>query len=553
MQHTYVHVFFYCRPRWYIHIADFANMLKAFMGSNYLSVSFAFLKSGLGLGIGGLLFIASLTDHCCHLIVKTKYHAIHKVSKLHMANVNRDDNENQKKNKDSKYSATFHSKKYNLLSSDEESDRCSLEDKDSDSSDDEDKEYVIYDIDEMSVMEQHMMKHMSYGDIGRLSFGRADFPYNSTTQKTVVTTNDNTSTGMLSTMKPTHTSGETTTTAPSAEINWDDISTKILTKDAPSLKLLVASPLPLFILFAFIRTVRKLGFISVIANTAILIGCVSVFFYVLVDFKFSEDVVWVNWSGLPVFFGMVTAAFEGIGLVIPVESSMEGNRHNFKCFLHGAILVLSLVLGGFGTLGYMRFGDNLHQMLNTNIPPSSWVSFSVNICVIIGVIFTFPLQIYPVIELLEIALFSEGSILGPKKESKLVLEDNTDDVVSDKEALIPKRSPQPVEMPISVAVHIPESVATWKRNILRMLIVICAAGLAVLFRDSFAYVGAFVGAVGSSLLAYILPCVFHLKLCREDLSYFIIIKDVVIIVVGIFCSVISLYTVILSLIENTGL
>lgn len=91
---------------------------------------------------------------------------------------------------------------------------------------------------------------------------------------------------------------------------------------------------------------------------------------------------------------------------------MEGNRHNFNRFLHGAILVLSLVLGGFGTLGYMRFGDNLHQMLNTNIPPSSWMSFFVNICVIIGVVFTFPLQIYPVIELLEIALFSEGKLIG---------------------------------------------------------------------------------------------------------------------------------------------
>lgn len=361
------------------------------------------------LGIGGLLFIASLTDHCCHLIVKTKYHAIRKVSKLHMANVNRDENENPKKNRESKYTASFHSRKYSLMSSDEESDKCSLVDKNSYSSDDEDEEYVIYDIDEVSVMEQHMMKHMSYGDIGRLSFGRAGtfivnlcivltqfgfcvayfifigntlysmFPYHvcvnyianntsgnvtesnsttlvplcrnmyvdlvpssrdhnrnktthrtkrvanmnedtflsttmtplynpdnestalfsttssitnfstdipyigTTTQKTVVTTtNENATTTTLSTPTPTPTTEETTTSAPHAGIDWDDISTKILTKNAPSLKLLVASPLPLFILFAFIRTVRKLGFISVLANTAILIGCISVFIYVLV-------------------------------------------------------------------------------------------------------------------------------------------------------------------------------------------------------------------------------------------------------------------------------
>lgn len=88
---------------------------------------------------------------------------------------------------------------------------------------------------------------------------------------------------------------------------------------------------------------------------------------------------------------------------------MEGNRHNFATFLHGAIGVLSVILGGFGVMGYLRFGEELNQMLNTNIPASSWVSVAVNICAILGVLLTFPLQIYPVIEMCEIFLFSEGN------------------------------------------------------------------------------------------------------------------------------------------------
>lgn len=88
---------------------------------------------------------------------------------------------------------------------------------------------------------------------------------------------------------------------------------------------------------------------------------------------------------------------------------MEGNRHNFAAFLHGAIGVLSVILGGFGVMGYLRFGEELNQMLNTNIPASSWVSVAVNICAILGVLLTFPLQIYPVIEMCEIFLFSEGN------------------------------------------------------------------------------------------------------------------------------------------------
>ena len=36
-------------------------------------------------------------------------------------------------------------------------------------------------------------------------------------------------------------------------------------------------------------------------------------------------------------------------------------------------------------------------------------------------------------------------------------------------------------------------IPTWKRNILRLIIVLIAGSLAVLLKDNFAYVGAFVG------------------------------------------------------------
>ena len=38
---------------------------------------------------------------------------------------------------------------------------------------------------------------------------------------------------------------------------------------------------------------------------------------------------------------------------------MEGNRELFPCFLHGAILCLTAVLGSFGLLGYLKYGKRL--------------------------------------------------------------------------------------------------------------------------------------------------------------------------------------------------
>eukprot|EP00105_Crassostrea_gigas_P037916 XP_019922064.1 PREDICTED: amino acid transporter ANTL2-like [Crassostrea gigas] len=95
-------------------------------------------------------------------------------------------------------------------------------------------------------------------------------------------------------------------------------------------------------------------------------------------------------------------------------------------------------------------------------------------------------------------------------------------------------------------------VPAWKRNILRMLIVLSSTGLAIIFRNSFALVAAFTGAIGSSLLAYILPCLFHLKLCHRDLPWLVCFKDTVIIMLGILCSIVSLYSVIIQLVKNTS-
>ena len=93
---------------------------------------------------------------------------------------------------------------------------------------------------------------------------------------------------------------------------------------------------------------------------------------------------------------------------------MEGNRHNFRKFLGGAVFGLALILGTFGVCGYMRFGHEVEQMINLNIERDTWIYYIVNIGVCVGVLLTFPLQIYPVIELFEIILFSEGKLTWPQ-------------------------------------------------------------------------------------------------------------------------------------------
>lgn len=60
--------------------ADAMNVLKSFIGSNYLVMPYAFAKSGTVLGIVGVVVIAGLTDRTCNLLVICKERVLRRIS-----------------------------------------------------------------------------------------------------------------------------------------------------------------------------------------------------------------------------------------------------------------------------------------------------------------------------------------------------------------------------------------------------------------------------------------------------------------------------------------
>ena len=49
-------------------------MLKAFIGLNFMYISYAFWKAGMLAGVVGLLVIPYLSGHCCLFLIKVKRH-----------------------------------------------------------------------------------------------------------------------------------------------------------------------------------------------------------------------------------------------------------------------------------------------------------------------------------------------------------------------------------------------------------------------------------------------------------------------------------------------
>ena len=85
---------------------------------------------------------------------------------------------------------------------------------------------------------------------------------------------------------------------------------------------------------------------------------------------------------------------------------MAENRPRFPLYLHLAIAQVSFILGSFGMLGYMIYGSNVPQILTDTLQTGVPAQL-VRVTLIIAVMMTYPLQLYPVVEIAESIFFTK--------------------------------------------------------------------------------------------------------------------------------------------------
>lgn len=473
------------RPSVFRQVTDFANVFKAFIGTNWIGLPFAFKQSGIVLGCVGILIIALITDHCCQLIIKCKKAAVQIV--LDSAAPKSGDVESQ----------------------------------DTD----------------MADMRNTVEKRMFFGEIGRIALGKKGvFLVNAALLATqygfcigYFIFLGNTITSMFPT--PHYSSISTNTTAKS-HVNYHP----------PAFALLILVPLIPLILFSYIRSIRKLGPVSFVANVALLVAFVSVVGYMLSGLKFKlKEIKLSNWATFPVFFGQVTSAYEGIGTLIPIETSMAENRHRFPLYLHFAVGSLSVILGCFGILGYTVYGEEVDQIVTESFP--SGVLIQVVRCLLcFAILLTYPLQVFPVIEIIEGWLFTTDCNTAVEISTSIDSESSEASVAL-----------QASETSWLLAPEIPKQKSLarkWKKNLLRTFIVLTTAGIAIALKDDFAYVSAIVGSIGSATLGFILPCVFHLVLCKDSNTRLIKVKDCLFIAFGMIGGVVGVTITIEQIVQQ---
>nr|XP_020449715.1 proton-coupled amino acid transporter 1-like isoform X2 [Monopterus albus] len=264
--------------------------------------------------------------------------------------------------------------------------------------------------------------------------------------------------------------------------------------------------LPAMILLVFTPNLKYLAPLSLVANLVMTISLVLIYFYSLTHITSPINLPAVGRAkDYPLFFGTAIFAFEGIGVVLPLENKMQ-RPQSFPLVLYLGMGIVTFLYTSLGTIGYLCFGEHIEGSITLNLP-NCWTYQAVKLLYCFGIFITFALQFYVPAEI-----------------------------------IIP-----PVVARVS---------ARWETAVdllLRTVLVIFTCALAILIPE-LDLVISLVGSVSSSFLALIFPPILQILIFHtEGLSPLVTIKNIVISLVGLIGFLTGTYIAIVEIVARNRL
>lgn len=247
--------------------------------------------------------------------------------------------------------------------------------------------------------------------------------------------------------------------------------------------------IPGLIALSLIRKLHKLSIFNLFADFANVFAYLVVFWF---DFEHASKISMhpkeMDLTGLPFFTGIAIYCYEGAGMILSLEASIAKDyRSRFKFIFSLAICSMTALYILFGVCGYLSFGMETQGIITLNLPPGP-MPLTVKGCLCFSLFFTYPVMLFPVIEILERRLGTQSSIM--------------------------------------------------KGNLLRAGMVLISVVTVTIITD-FSTIMVLIGATCCSLLAFILPALTHLRIFRSRLTKMNKIEDYTILVFGIIGTLIG--------------
>ncbi|CAK4031037.1 Vacuolar amino acid transporter 3 [Lecanosticta acicola] len=265
---------------------------------------------------------------------------------------------------------------------------------------------------------------------------------------------------------------------------------------------LIAIQFVLLIPLALIRNIAKLGPAALLADVFILIGLVYIWYYdinSLATVGPAPSMLLFNPSAFTLTIGSAIFTFEGIGLILPIQSSMR-QPEKFPYLLYLVMFIITIIFTSVGALCYATFGDETKIQIISNFPQDSKLVNAVQFLYSMAVLVGEPVQLFPAVRIIEVGLF--GDKASGKKSSTM----------------------------------------KWKKNAVRSALMILCGLIAILGASDLDKFVALIGAFACVPLVYIYPPFLHLKGMAEgrwEKAY-----DILLLTIGL---VAMIYTTVMTL------
>lgn len=183
---------------------------------------------------------------------------------------------------------------------------------------------------------------------------------------------------------------------------------------------LIALQLIVLVPLALIRNIAKLGPSAMLADIFIMIGLVYIWYYDIATLSsqgLHPTVQLFNPSAWTLTIGSSIFTFEGIGLLLPIQSSMI-RPQDFSRLLYIVMFIITIIFTSIGALCYATFGTSTSVEIISNYPQDSKLVNAVQFLYSLAVLVGTPVQLFPATRILETTLFGESASGKKSKATK---------------------------------------------------------------------------------------------------------------------------------------
>ncbi|XP_046645067.1 proton-coupled amino acid transporter 4-like [Daphnia pulicaria] len=259
----------------------------------------------------------------------------------------------------------------------------------------------------------------------------------------------------------------------------------------------------------WIRNLKLLAPVSMVANVLQMSSIVVVFYYIFRDPlpPVSSVPAFGSWGGVPLFFGTAIFSLETITLVLPLQKDMR-RPWDFKGWtgiLNTGMSIVTCIYIAMGFFGYLRYGENIEGSITLNLPPDEVLAQVVKILLVIAICGNYAVQFYVPIPIMWPGL--------TKHAARIIKNDLAAEYMF--------------------------------RTFMVLVTLLLAAAI-----PKIDLVVSLVGAVTGTFLALILPPILEYVTLAPNISKQMLTKDIVILIFGIIGFITGTYSTILAIVNS---